>query len=77
MGEVAVIGTPDPEWGEIVVALIVPAPGADTAGLADSLDARCLEALARFKRPKRYEIRESLPRNAAGKVLKSDLRGGL
>ena len=74
VAEVAVIGTPDPKWGEIVVALIVPAPGATPTALAESLDAHCLDRLARFKRPKRYEIRENLPRNAAGKVLKAQLR---
>ena len=74
VAEVAVIGTPDPKWGEIVVALIVPAPGASADRLAESLDAHCLDRLARFKRPKRYEIRENLPRNAAGKVLKAKLR---
>src|SRR5690606_34967367 len=50
--EVAVVGAPDPEWGEIVVAFVVPAP----RGTADEamLDAWCLERIARFKRPKRY-----------------------
>lgn len=74
IGEVAVIGQADPEWGEIVVALIVPRPGADTRSIPESLDQLCLDRLARFKRPKRYEIRKNLPRNAAGKVLKSKLR---
>jgi len=66
--EVSVIGRPDPEWGEIVVACIV--------GTADpaELDALCLAHIARFKRPKDYVVLEALPKNAYGKVLKTDLR---
>lgn len=74
VAEVAVIGRPHPEWGEQVVALIVPESGVASDGLADSLDRHCLDRLARFKRPKSYEFRETLPRNAAGKVLKARLR---
>jgi len=73
--EVAVIGLPDAEWGENVAAVIVPRPGArvDTS----ALDRLCLEAIARFKRPKRYEIVAELPKNASGKVLKKELRAKL
>jgi acyl-CoA synthetase (AMP-forming)/AMP-acid ligase II len=39
----------------------------------DRLDARCLESIARHKRPRRYEIVDELPRNSAGKVLKREL----
>ncbi len=70
--EVAVIGAPDKEWGERVVAVVV-APGAGDA-LAGELDRLCLEKIARYKRPRRYEFLEALPKNAAGKVLKSALR---
>jgi long-chain acyl-CoA synthetase len=72
VAEAAVVGAPDPEWGEIVVAFVVPQPGA--ALDAKALDAFCLESIARFKRPKRYEIVESLPKNNYGKVLKTALR---
>jgi long-chain acyl-CoA synthetase len=70
--EVAVIGIPDADWGESVMAVIVPKPGAtpDTA----MLDGLCLERLARFKRPKHYAFVEALPKNASGKVVKGELR---
>lgn len=69
--ECAVIGMKDKDWGESVVALIVPrAGGVDPA----QLDALCLDRLARFKRPKYYETVAALPKNAAGKVLKAELR---
>ena len=66
--EVSVIGRPDREWGEIVVAYVV---GAATSG---ELDALCLAAIARFKRPKDYVFVPSLPKNNYGKILKTDLR---
>ncbi|MDO9146269.1 MAG: AMP-binding protein [Hydrogenophaga sp.] len=72
VAEVAVVGAPDPEWGEIVVAFVVPQPGA--ALDSKTLDAFCLEHIARFKRPKRYEIVDALPKNNYGKVLKTVLR---
>ena len=72
VAQVSVVGKPDPEWGEIVVAFVVPNPGAElTAG---ELDAVCLEHIARFKRPKRYEFVAALPKNNYGKVLKTALR---
>ena len=66
--EVSVIGRADREWGEVVVAYVVgDAPRAD-------LDALCLSAIARFKRPKDYVFVEALPKNNYGKILKTDLR---
>ena len=73
VAEVAVVGAPDPEWGEIVVAFVVSQPGAELDSMA--LDAYCLDQIARFKRPKRYEFVEVLPKNNYGKVLKTVLRG--
>jgi long-chain acyl-CoA synthetase len=72
VGEAAVVGIPDPEWGERVVAYLVAAP----RGQIDPtvLDRRCLDAIARHKRPKEYIVVAELPRNAAGKVLKQTLR---
>jgi long-chain acyl-CoA synthetase len=72
VSEVAVVGAPDPEWGEIIVAFVVLQPGA--AVNAQDLDAYCLNEIARFKRPKRYEVVDSLPKNNYGKVLKTELR---
>lgn len=71
VSEAAVVGAPDDEWGEIVVAFIVGA--VDPA----ELDAHLLERIARFKRPKRYEFVDELPKNSYGKVLKRELRNRL
>jgi long-chain acyl-CoA synthetase len=71
VAQAAVIGRPDAEWGEVVVAVVVPAP--DTTLDPAELDRHCLAHIARFKRPRRYEIVPDLPRNAYGKVLKSRL----
>jgi long-chain acyl-CoA synthetase len=70
--EVAVVGLPDPQWGESVAAIVVPA--ADRRVDTADLDRLCLEKIARYKRPKRYEFVTELPRNPAGKVLKRELR---
>jgi long-chain acyl-CoA synthetase len=70
--EVAVVGAPDAEWGEIIVAFVVAQPG--VAIRAQDLDAFCLNEIARFKRPKRYELVDHLPKNNYGKVLKTELR---
>ena len=70
--EVAVVGQPHEEWGEVVVAFVVPMPSADVA--PGDLDALCLDRIARFKRPKAYRFIEALPKNNYGKVLKTKLR---
>jgi len=72
VSEACVVGAPDAEWGEVVVAFIVIG-GADQIGTAD-LDAHLLARIARFKRPKRYVVVDQLPKNSYGKVLKKDLR---
>jgi len=72
VAEAAVVGAPDAEWGEVVVAFVVPASGA--ALTDEELDVHCLAQLARFKRPKRYEFVAELPKNNYGKVLKTALR---
>jgi long-chain acyl-CoA synthetase len=72
VSEVAVVGAPDPEWGEVIVAFVVLQQGSHVN--AHDLDAYCLNEIARFKRPKRYELVDSLPKNNYGKVLKTELR---
>ncbi|HEY2137653.1 MAG TPA: AMP-binding protein [Xanthobacteraceae bacterium] len=66
--EVSVIGRPDPEWGEVVVAYVVGEAG------SAALDALCLAHIARFKRPRHYAFVEALPKNNYGKILKTELR---
>lgn len=69
--EAGVVGAPDADWGEVVVAFVV-----GDVDAAD-LDAHLLERIARFKRPKRYEFIDALPKNSYGKVLKRELRARL
>ena len=81
VAEVAVIGRPHPEWGEEVVACIVArtvvSDPSNHVALERALDAFCLERIARFKRPKAYVFLAELPKNNAGKVLKTALRADL
>jgi acyl-CoA synthetase (AMP-forming)/AMP-acid ligase II len=69
----AVVGRPDPEWGEAVVAFVVPDDTARTPSVAD-LDRTCLDTIARYKRPKDYRFVDVLPTNNYGKVVKRELR---
>jgi acyl-CoA synthetase (AMP-forming)/AMP-acid ligase II len=72
VAECAVIGLPDEEWGERVVAIVVAEPSATVT--EESVKAECQEHLARFKRPEQVIVVDLLPRNALGKVLKRELR---
>ncbi|CAN7349283.1 AMP-binding protein [Bosea sp. LjRoot9] len=73
--EVAVIGAPDERWGERPVAFVVLEPG--TVLSLDALAAHCRAKLAAFKAPRDLVLRESLPRNPSGKILKRLLRDEL
>jgi len=74
VAEACVVGRPDREWGEAVVAFVVPR--AEAPDIAQ-LDRFCLEHIARFKRPKDYRFVRALPKNNYGKVLKTELRSVL
>ncbi|WP_181311850.1 class I adenylate-forming enzyme family protein [Nocardioides campestrisoli] len=73
--EVAVIGTPDQETGESVVAYVVATDGTDAAQVAEAVRERASRRLARFKQPARIEVVPELPRTATGKIQKGRLRG--
>ena len=70
--EAAVIGLPDPDWGEKVHAVIAPKEGENLTG-QEVID-YCKSRIASFKKPKNVEFVDKLPRSAAGKVLKRILR---
>jgi malonyl-CoA/methylmalonyl-CoA synthetase len=70
VAEVAVVGTPSDEWGEVVTAFVVSS--ADRPAEAPLIEFAA-ERLAAFKRPRRVQFVDSLPRNALGKVLKHEL----
>jgi len=73
VGEVAVIGVPDEQWGERVHAIIVAKPGVTLT--ADDVMAHCREQIAGYKCPKSVDFRATaLPLSGAGKVLKRELR---
>jgi len=74
IADVAVVGVPDPDFGEVGAAFVVAEEGASLTG--DEVVAFARGRLANFKVPRRVEIVESLPRSATGKVMKSELRRG-
>jgi fatty-acyl-CoA synthase len=72
--EVAVIGRPHEKWGEVPIAVAAVAAGRQQNLTIQDLDEFLNERLARYKHPKGLEIVDALPRNPAGKVLKTELR---
>jgi acyl-CoA synthetase (AMP-forming)/AMP-acid ligase II len=72
VAEVAVVGVPDEQWGEVVKAFVALRPGSSAE--PEELVAFCRGQLAGFKTPRSVEVVEALPRNPTGKILKRDLR---
>ena len=73
VSEAAIFGIPDPQWGEVVAALVVLKPGATLT--AEELIAYCRRFLANYKVPRRVEFSETeLPKSGSGKILKRILR---
>ncbi|HUH58964.1 MAG TPA: AMP-binding protein [Candidimonas sp.] len=70
--EVAVVGSPHPDWGEEVVAFVVSRTG--SAINVAALEEWCKAEIASFKKPKRYVFCQDLPKNSYGKILKTTLR---
>jgi long-chain acyl-CoA synthetase len=75
VGDAAVFGIPDEDWGEQVKAVIEPAPGATPgAELASEIQAFCEERLARYKCPRSIDFTDAMPRDPNGKLYKRKLR---
>ncbi|WP_288902953.1 AMP-binding protein [uncultured Sneathiella sp.] len=72
LDEVSVVGRPEPDWGEEVVAFVVLREGASAT--PEELEELCLNHIARFKRPKEYFFVDELPKSNYGKILKTELR---
>ena len=74
MVEAAVVGQPDEETGEAVLAFVVPAEGVAHDTVRAAVEEHCAERLARFKQPSRVVVVSGLPHSATGKVAKGRLR---
>jgi long-chain acyl-CoA synthetase len=76
--DVAVLGAPDPDWGETVAAVVQVAAGEEGSDeLAADLTAHCRSRLGSYKVPRRWVFEDELPRTEAGKLAKRRLRDGL
>lgn len=70
--EAAVVAAADPKWGEVPVVVVAPRPGAEVT--LEAIQEHCRRTLGGFKTPKRLVLKDVLPRNPSGKVLKRILR---
>ncbi|MDN2566714.1 AMP-binding protein [Aquibium sp. A9E412] len=75
LADAAVIGAPDAEWGEVIVAAVVARPGRRPT--PESVIDACRDHIAGYKKPRRIVFVEALPRNVAGKVNKAELKAAL
>jgi malonyl-CoA/methylmalonyl-CoA synthetase len=71
VADAAVVGEPDSKWGEIVVACVVPT--SDAGDLESELDSWAQANLVDYKRPRRWRVVDTIPRNALGKILRHQL----
>jgi long-chain acyl-CoA synthetase len=74
VSDVCVVGVPDAEWGQRVLAVVVPTREARPGEMQSELVRHCEVGLARFKCPRDYEVRDELPYSAAGKLLRRVVR---
>jgi long-chain acyl-CoA synthetase len=75
VAQVCTVGAPDPEWGERVVSVVVPAAGhAPTPELAGQLIAHAATQLAGYKRPREIVFEQALPHSGTGKLLRAEVR---
>jgi len=70
--EVAVIGLPDEKWGEVITAIITPKPGETIT--EEEIIEYCKKNLAGYKCPKIVKFVDNIPKNPAGKIVKSKLK---
>ena len=72
VSDVAVVGVPDPRWGETVLAAVVRQHGSQLD--AETVSRICRESIAGYKQPRRIEFIDELPKNSSGKLMRRELR---
>jgi len=77
VGDLCVVGAPDPDRGEMPVAVVVIADGYEADAVIAALQARGDESVANYKRPTRYVVENALPRDDTGKLLRRQVRDAM